>query len=74
MSRHADPDEFGTDEILAEMERVTFARHEFEMPIGGDMKLPRIRRKRCACCGGRASRSVYDLKRRERRLLCTACH
>jgi hypothetical protein len=73
MNTHPEAPEAGTDEILVEMERTAFARHEFEIPVGRDMKLPRIRKKRCACCGGRASRSVYDLKRRERRLLCEAC-
>jgi hypothetical protein len=65
--------ETGADEILAAMERVVFALQEFEIPVGGDIKLPRIRKKRCACCGGRASRSVYYLKQRKRRLLCGAC-
>jgi hypothetical protein len=73
MSTQADAAETGTDEILAEMERTAFAACELEIPLGGDIKLPRIRKKKCACCGGRASRSVYDLRRRERRLLCGAC-
>jgi hypothetical protein len=73
MSPYPQPAEAGTDEILAEMERTAFSPHEFEIPVGGGIKLPRIRKKRCACCGGRASRSVYDLKLRERRLLCGVC-
>ena len=63
----------GTDEILAEMERRAFAPHEFEIPVGAGIKLPRIRKKPCACCGGRASRAVFNLRERTRRLLCEAC-
>jgi hypothetical protein len=73
MSIQSESDELGSDEILAEMERRAFAPHEFEIPVGGGMKLPRIRKKRCACCGGQASRAVFDLKERKRRLLCEAC-
>ncbi len=62
-----------TDEILAEMERRAFALHEFEIPVGDGIKLPRIRKKRCACCGGKASRAVFDLRGRKRRLLCEVC-
>jgi hypothetical protein len=73
MSTRSESAETGTDEILAEMERTAFAPDEFEIPFGKGLLLQSLQRKKCARCGGRASRSVYDLKLRERRLLCEAC-
>jgi hypothetical protein len=73
MSPYPEPDSADNDEILTAMERAAFALHEFEIPVGGGLTLPRIRRKRCACCGGKASRAVFDLRERKRRLLCEAC-
>ena len=69
---HGDPDDNGADEILEAMAQSVFAVHQFE--IGpGDMQCYGIPNRKCACCGGPASRSVYHLKRRERTLLCGAC-
>ena len=71
-SPYGDPEENGTDEILEAMAATVFATHRFE--IGpGDMRCHGIPRGKCACCGGTASRSVYNLRRRERTLLCGAC-
>ena len=69
---YGDPEDNGTDEILEAMAQSVFTPHQFE--IGpGDMQCYGIPRKKCACCGGQARRSVYDLARRQRTLFCEAC-
>lgn len=69
---YGDPDDNGTDELLASMAQTAFAPHRFE--IGpGDMQCYGIPRKKCARCGAPARRSVYHLERRERTLLCGVC-
>lgn len=69
---YRDPEENDVDEILEAMAGTVFAIHRFE--IGpGDMQCYGIAKMKCACCGDRASRSVYHLRRRERTLFCGVC-
>ncbi len=71
-SPHGDPEKTGADEILESMAETIFAIHRFQIDPG-DMQCYGIPTRRCACCGQPASRSVYNLERRERTLLCGVC-